>query len=188
VGIALGHVLHPLGDLRRQARETLEHAKEGWPRETGGLRNALGLTVVPRGGGPVTLVGRWDEVRGPCTGLDERLARWRQAHQVGKGRQTGEPSEGLSQGAAYDLGRLLRRADVVSLLPEAQRLFSRRLGPRTLEALMALLPDAATPLIDAKKRCRQLQHEWYVARWLDSHAGPAQDAPPTTETTPETQA
>jgi CRISPR-associated protein Cmr2 len=62
VGVAICHMLDPLGDTREWAKEAETLAKNGL-RGTPltEQRNALGVVVKPRGGGPLAIRMRWDD-------------------------------------------------------------------------------------------------------------------------------
>ncbi len=77
VGLAIGHFMDPLEDLRNYAREAEKAAKTATP-ETGGSglhaeRNALAVFVHPRGGAPFGIRERWQDDDGS---IERRLARW----------------------------------------------------------------------------------------------------------------
>lgn len=188
VGIACGHVLQPLGDLRRLAAQALALAKHG--PDGAGLRNALGLIVAPRGGTPVSVAGRWDEDWGDEAqrGLDRRLALWQAAF----------ASEVLSRNAGYDLGQLARQAPPNALALEARRLAARRhdaggtaaaaddngLAPRCAAAIGQRLTAAQTL---PRSAYAALAREWYASRWLHGQSKAALALPPYDQTNQMTQ-
>lgn len=160
VGLGFGHVLHPLGDLRRIAQEALHLAKQG---EDGlGLRNALGIVLAPRGGGEVLLAGTWDGAYGTNTGFDRCIALWRDAFASGQ----------LAHGAPYDLNQLARRSGSAALSAEAARLFGRRLSDPAARAALAqaLQVREAGDATTDEQHYGRLAAQWYIGRWLAAHA------------------
>lgn len=79
-GIAVYHHLEPLSDALQSARDA-----EGRAKSLKG-KNALAVTVAPRGGAPRIVAGKWGEV-------DERLKLFIQLHR----------NEAIPDGAAYQL-------------------------------------------------------------------------------------
>lgn len=154
VGVAFGHVLSPLSELRQNAQDAEKLAKQGHDRS--GLRNALGIKIQPRGGAPVSSVGQWDEspVINNLEGFDRRLLFWREAFASGQ----------LSQSTPYDLREPARELSGAALASEARRLISRRseAGKEVATAIRKYLLDSHRLEPHA-----MLADELYVARWLN---------------------
>jgi hypothetical protein len=72
VGLAYGHVLAPLGGLRKGAEDAKKLAKQG--ADGKGLRDALGIAVSPRSGAARLVVDRW-HAAGPDQGAGVELRR-----------------------------------------------------------------------------------------------------------------
>jgi len=76
-GLAIGHFMDPLEDLRNYAREAEKAAKSATPETDGsGLhaeRNALAVFVHPRGGAPFGIREQWLD---SDASIERRLARW----------------------------------------------------------------------------------------------------------------
>lgn len=65
VGVAVCHMLEPLGDARELAHQAERLAKQGPAGMPVALqRNALGLIIAPRGGAPYVTRVRWDDKAG----------------------------------------------------------------------------------------------------------------------------
>jgi len=127
IGLAVGHFMEPLEDLRNYAREAEEAAKHATPGTDGsgldGERNGLAVFVHPRGGVPFGVREQWQE---DGDSLEKRLKAW--ARLFGEGvlpnklpyevREMAKHYTGWSGGkdpaAAIraDLRRLLGRKDV----------------------------------------------------------------------------
>jgi CRISPR-associated protein Cmr2 len=160
VGIAMGHVLHPLGELRARAARALKLAKLGSDGQ--GLRNAVALLVAPRSGAEVCVVGRrdepWQGLRGP--GLVARLELWASMFAAGL----------LSSSSSYDLASLVRGSPPTALRGEARRLVDRRTAaqvPAEFDAALGYLLDE--PGSSGSAGHRRVANEWYVSRWLARH-------------------
>ena len=78
-GLAIGHFMDPLEDLRNYAREAEKAAKSATPETDGsGLhaeRNALAVFVHPRGGAPFGIREQWQDQDDDAS-IERRLARW----------------------------------------------------------------------------------------------------------------
>ena len=94
VGVAVGHCLESLEDLRAWAQDAEKAAKNKVGDYAGGAGNALAIHYYPRGGVPRILRGRWGNVD-----LHQRLHHW--AKWLNKGW--------LPNKAAYDLETLARQ-------------------------------------------------------------------------------
>ena len=94
VGVAVGHCLESLEDLRGWAQDAEQAAKNKVGEYAGGAGNALAIHYYPRGGVPSILRGRWGNVD-----LHQRLHHW--ARWLNKGW--------LPNKAAYDLETLARQ-------------------------------------------------------------------------------
>jgi len=120
VGIAIRHVLDPLGTLRRDAARAKKIAKDGKEGENSRVvkkRNALAILLAPRSGAQIVARGRWAE-EADIRVLDERLARWGEAFRDGL----------LSSAAVYDLQQVARsvKGEIDLSRREAQRVLARK--------------------------------------------------------------
>jgi len=157
VGLAYGHMLTPLAELRRIARRAEQIAKHGLFH--GDVpRNALGLVVHPRSGTPLELRGRWDDDAGGLfadrPGFDARLDYWIRNFADGT----------VSARAGYQLRRLEAefRTLPAALVAETSRLVSRK-GERSKQLI-----TCAQKFMQGSGADR-LHSEWIAARWLASH-------------------
>ena len=96
MGVAVGHCLESLEDLRAWAQDAEKAAKNKVGDYAGGAGNALAIHYYPRGGVPSMLRGHWKD---DGDDLRQRLCRW--AKWLNKGW--------LSNKAAYDLETLARQ-------------------------------------------------------------------------------
>jgi CRISPR-associated protein Cmr2 len=94
VGIAIGHFLEHMEDLRAFAKDAELDAKHGETQETD--RDGLAVHVHPRGGSPVRVRAQWKE-KDSLDSLDSRLLDWAAAYR----------NQDLSHKAAYDLKLLV---------------------------------------------------------------------------------
>ena len=65
VGVAIGHFMENLEDLREYGQDAEKHAKKP---DGDGVKNALAVHLHKRGGGPIRVRGKWTD------NLDARLA------------------------------------------------------------------------------------------------------------------
>jgi CRISPR-associated protein Cmr2 len=160
VGIAIGHFMDPLEDLREYAYEA-ERAAKGFRR----TKNALAVHVHPRSGAPTKVRGGWDGGRP----LDRRLRKWTAWHWADfvsdktafdvrelAGAYRGWTDAAAAQRAVeHDFVRLLKR----------KRARRGRLPDKAIEALLRLLrAHLATSPADAA--LLRVADELIVARRL----------------------
>ena len=174
VGVAIAHVMTPLGRLRQLAEQAQKLAKKGHPPdERQGLRNALGVVIKPRNGAAVLACGRWSEPNADTAapGLDGRLLLWQRAFAEGA----------LSSSAPYDLTQLIEQLPESALPAQLLRLVQRRTedvqacsDAGLVSALKAALirATAAPRQPGAGDPVRALANEWYLGRWLAGQPQP----------------
>lgn len=156
-GIAIGHILEPLGNLRALASRAEKAAKGD---QCGALkRNALGISLGIRSGATVDLRLRWDDQAG-----HQAFARWIDAYR----------DKTLPSRIAYDTRAVhLRTRFALQVTPPQpgiqQAEFARALdrartasGERLDAAHLAALQERATQL----PNLGQLADELIIARWL----------------------
>ena len=115
VGIGLGHLLKPMGELLELGREAESLAKRGsseFPVPENEERNALAVLSERRGGGRAALRERW--CRG-SKGIPEPARTTRALTERVRAFLEGEASHGL----AYEVGASLRRMPDPTCLPQA---------------------------------------------------------------------
>ena len=158
VGLAFGHVLAALSELRSNAAAAEKLAKNGLDKR--GLRNALAISVQPRGGALVSAVGRWNETALLTTatqGFERRIEFWRNAFSTGA----------LAQSTPYDLWELAREISGPALASQAARLLGRRTSNESSnevgKAFGVFLGDE-----NRNNAHSLLADELYIARWLDN--------------------
>jgi CRISPR-associated protein Cmr2 len=173
VGVGMGHVATPMGQLRQLAHRANALAKEGADGQ--GLRHALGVVLAPRGGAEVALADHW--AKPGVSGLDERLNTWMAS--FGRAR-------GLTKSTSYELQELVRRfSDPKSwqcLQDEAQHLLRQRLHASEESAVFTHYRDYVQQKAQVHQHLpaaalKELGNEWYVARWLHQHTEQHSDQP-----------
>lgn len=172
VGVAIGHVLMPMGRLRQQARNALQQAKNGPPMNgvVTGLRNALCVWVEPRNGRGRACCGAWADNQTPHA-LAHRLQLWQRVF------DSGEASRSLP----YDLITEATDEAPWVLGAAVKRLLQRRLqaAPTLIEELTRCVETAwsfwserAPGPTNGRWVADRLADELYVARWLQAHPRP----------------
>lgn len=171
VGIAMAHVLTPMGQLRRLAQRALHWAKTGpdGAQAKAGLRDALCVWVEPRGGLGRPCVGRWRGVDEQS--MVERLEHWQSAFKSGD----------VARSLPYDLMTEISGEQDWAIPAAIHRLLTRRLHAD--EAASKRLATDVQALIEFWKGfaprsgqiqwiCERLADELYVSRWLQAQPQP----------------
>jgi CRISPR-associated protein Cmr2 len=147
VGIAIGHFMEPLEELRRFGKEAERKAK-------GEERNGLAVVLHPRGGGTLHYRASW------MTAPDQRIQTWVRAFQEGE----------LPTGLPHDLDQLLALYAHFEepLVKDVQRL----LRVKGIEH-----PALATRIEQVSPRCamQQLAKELLLASRLAAYLPPLQE-------------
>lgn len=174
VGVAIGHVLTPMAQLRRTASEALAFAKSG-PAGTrlARQRDAMAVTLLPRSGGATRVRGQWlgSDVGSTLGGLDQRLLHW-QARFL-----QGEYPDALANLMTAALEQYGTQSE---LLPAVLRrtLERREIAPAHRQKLIDEIAARARAA-HATEVANGLAGEWHIARWLARHSYPAFAGTPT---------
>lgn len=172
VGIAIVHMLEPLGDVRALALRAEALAKGRGLAAEGGARNALGLIAKPRSGHEYACRLRWDDGEGL-----QQLRDW--SAQIDRGTLPG--------GLPHELEAVWAECQQV-LDPDGEQaadfaqLWQARvrtvLGKKRLEDGSALDKNVAEALrlalCTTAAGSRAALHRLLLARWLGAHAGEVQ--------------
>lgn len=167
VGLAIGHIMEPLGNLRTLAGQAEKIAKgDDCPDDK--KRNALGIALRVRSGGVITLRMRWDD--------DEALRDfvfWQTCYQQGA-RQ-------LPSRLAYDARQVQQRTAFALIDDEPEKIkpehgiqhaeFARLLERTRTETGKPLDEEMKTRLQSRNREIglATLADELIVARWLAAH-------------------
>jgi len=165
VGIAIGHFMDPLEDLREYPYEA-ERAAKGLPG-----KNAHAVHVHPRSGAPTRVRGGWGE-------FDTRLEEWADPHlkgalsdkaafdvrELARAYGTWPDGSGVQRAAQKDLIRLLaRKRPGGDPLSEAARV---RIQTLARDELAASADDENIGGVAHNAALLRVAGELIVARWL----------------------
>lgn len=164
LGLALGHMLEPMGSLFDRARQALELAKGAdhprLPEEKG--RNTLAISLKPRSGGEIVWRGKFDQDQNPPI---QRLEDWRQAFRDSR----------LSRQTPYRLRELitllrglkgsLEGGDSLRKLFELQ-LARAEVDPEIRQKLVKQVEDIESNSYQQNQALDQLTAELLIGRWL----------------------
>lgn len=159
VGIAIGHFMEPLEDLRDYGQQAEKMAKRGTPGANGGLfgeRNGLAVMIHPRGGVEFGIREQWGNGR---NSLDQRLLELAQLF----------ATKVLPGKLPYDLRQLAEQlrgwsAPAQAVQAEARLLLKRKQAQES----------AGTKLADRLNQCQttqdliRLAEEMLVSQWIAS--------------------
>jgi CRISPR-associated protein Cmr2 len=165
VGLAIGHFMEPLGNLRDLAKQAEAIAKgETYPKEQ--KRNALGIALRIRSGGLITLRLRWNDGK---------------AHEAFKDWQFAYQAKAFPSRLAYDARQIhlrtafalngnkpkqgIQQAEFNRLLKRARTDKGEKLSEDWQEKLRARLKS----LQDRQSTLAELADELIVSRWLAAH-------------------
>ena len=170
VGIAIGHVFRPMGELRTLAQRAEQLAKEAPSDDNevvaGEPRNGLGLIIAPRSGAPLHWRGQLLEANRVAPHDDMRRLMARIANFA---------HGDLSMRAPYQLRELCREfawSNESYLRLEANRLFARKQQSDTNALQAEKTTRIATLNSDITHWAydmRFLATEWLIARWFAAH-------------------
>jgi CRISPR-associated protein Cmr2 len=166
VGLAIGHLMEPLGTLRALATQAEKKAKGDELAESR-KRNALGIALRVRSGSVTHVRLRWDD-----PGALEDFAFWQKAYRYEQGKRD------LPSRLAYDARQVHQRtafalagdkpqpgipaAEFARLLDRARGEDGKRLG----EEIVARLEGRLAALYQNHFNLATLADELIVARWL----------------------
>jgi len=168
VGIAIVHMLEPLGDVRELAHRAEKMAKANELKSTGADRNALAVIAKPRSGSEYSCRVRWSD--GPAL---LRLKQW--AADFDRGALPG--------GLPHELGAIWAECERVHSPKQATADFSRLwkarlvtvLKKKRLEDGEPLDADAQQALVEALcpagQASRAALDQLLLARWLGADLG-----------------
>ena len=171
VGLAIAHIMQPLGDIRALASRAEKVAKgDSVPEEQ--RRNALGIALDVRGGTVTTLRMRWDD-----TTAQNAFAQWIKAYQektipsrvaydtrtIHFDTQFALSPEIKTKSKDPDVGQKIQKAEFGRMLEKARTTTGEKLSSETKNELQQRLRTNTTgPTIDLD----QLADELIVARWM----------------------
>ncbi len=170
VGIAIGHCLEPLEDLRHYGLRAEESAKHATPDADGmgrfGERDGLAIRIYPRSGVPFDVREKWQT---GATSLDGRLEYWAD-HFAERKLPRKLPYD--IRLLALDLDQWPQGAPKEAVAAEMRVLLKRkRVGKSLREELAQRLKD-----IDSAKALLRLSQEMLVAQWIaDAQPTPGED-------------
>lgn len=172
VGLAIGHMLTPLGTLLELARQAEKLAKGDSVPDADHRRNALGIILQPRSGGETSLRLRWDD-----DSAQKDFVAWMEAF-------TAKPRK-ISSRVAYDARQIDTRtrfavdvgkgekgktgiveAEFARMLARARTDSGDKLEKKIQEGLDARLKKLLQA--DPRTALKQLANELIVARWLSA--------------------
>jgi CRISPR-associated protein Cmr2 len=171
VGIAMAHVLTPMGQVRRLAQRALQWAKTGpdGAQAQSSLRDALCVWVEPRGGLGRPCVGRWRGVGEQS--MVERLRHWQSAFKGGD----------VARSLPYDLMTEVTGEQDWAIPAAIHRLLTRRFHgdeaaskrlAADVQALIEFWKGYAPRSGQIQWICERLADELYVSRWLQAQPQP----------------
>lgn len=159
VGLGIGHVMTPFGELLSLGRKAEKLAKDGLPGTAPqGQRNALAILAGIRSGAEIAVRGQWHER------LDERLDRW--IRRFGDRTLSGKTPYDLRAGLAdFDWARERGAAGLDLIVAETRRILGKKRGGDGHEIDTSIVDDIETAL-RAQQHWQPVVNELLIARWL----------------------